>query len=126
MAQFEKIEKAASLRDRGILTEEEFQREKARLMAETDVAPAPPAPRAAPPESGMTWAILATVLCFLPFGVVAIVKAGEVSQLWYAGHEERARAAAKSSERWAVAAAITGVILFIAVVILAALDERYL
>ena len=34
------------------------------------------------PDSNLVWAILCTVLCCLPLGIVAIVKAASVEKLW--------------------------------------------
>ena len=37
------------------------------------------------PDSNLVWAILTTLICCLPFGVVAIVKACKVDSLWANG-----------------------------------------
>ena len=47
------------------------------------------------PDSNLVWAILCTVLCCLPLGIVAIVKATSVEKLWSQGrHYEAQRARA--------------------------------
>lgn len=61
-----------------------------------------------PPDNGMVWAILTTLFCCLPFGIVAIVKASNVNGLWMSGQYDAARQAAKSSKNWSIAAACTG------------------
>lgn len=66
-----------------------------------------------PPDSGMVWAILTTIFCCLPFGIVAIVKASNVSTLWAQGNYDAAMAAAKSSKNWSLAAAISAVVVWI-------------
>ena len=118
MADLDKLAKLAELRDRGIVDEAEFQREKARILAEPD----PPRARRDPrddrgpaPESNLVWGVLATILCFLPFGIVAIVKAGQVETLWARGDDEAARAASESAKGWSIAAAGTGLLLMIIV-----------
>ena len=52
------------------------------------------------PDSGLVWAILTTVLCCMPFGIVAIVKAAQVDTFWAAGNDEEAARAAASSRTW--------------------------
>jgi hypothetical protein len=57
----------------------------------------------------MVWAILCTVLCCLPLGVVAIVKAGEVERNWYQGYPDQAHKAADDARKWAMWGAIIAV-----------------
>ena len=52
------------------------------------------------PDDNLVWAILATVLCCMPFGVVAIVYAAKVDSLWSSGDRAGALAAAESSKKW--------------------------
>lgn len=47
------------------------------------------------PETNLLWAILCTLFCCLPFGIVAIIKATSVEKLW---REERYEEAWKASE----------------------------
>jgi Interferon-induced transmembrane protein/Protein of unknown function (DUF2510) len=54
----------------------------------------------AQPDNNLVWAILATVLCCMPFGVVAIVYAARVDSLWMTGDRAGAIAAAESSKKW--------------------------
>lgn len=75
------------------------------------VAPAqvpPPAARPPKPNNYLVWAILATVLCCIPFGIVSIVYASQVDSKYvtadYAGAEESARLA----KVWFWVAAIAG------------------
>ena len=58
------------------------------------------------PDSGLVWGILTTMFCCLPFGVVSIIKAVQVDNMWALGHYEQANEAAKSAKRWALIAAI--------------------
>ncbi|WP_333694976.1 CD225/dispanin family protein [Flavobacterium sp.] len=62
------------------------------------------------PESYLVWGILATILCCLPFGIVSIVYAAKVDGLYNSGDFEGAEAASKKAKTWAIAAAVTGVV----------------
>lgn len=53
-----------------------------------------------PPKSWLTESILATIFCCLPFGIVGIVHASKVEQLFYAGQEEAANRAAAEAKKW--------------------------
>jgi hypothetical protein len=66
-----------------------------------------------PPENHLVWAILATVFCCLPLGIVAIVKAGQVNSLWFQGYYVEARKAADSARTWAMWSAISSGILLV-------------
>ena len=81
-----------------------------------------------PPDNGMVWAILTTLFCCLPFGIVAIVKASNVNSLWMSGNYDAARQAAKSSKNWSIAAACTGLgisIIYFILIILCALASNF-
>ena len=68
-----------------------------------------------PPDNNLVWAILSTVLCCLPLGIVSIVKASSVNGLWAAGQHEAARTAAADALKWAkwsAIAAVGGIILW--------------
>ena len=127
MSHLDRLEQLGKLRASGVLSEEEFQREKARILAERNAPPrraepvppylrdTPPTAREPMPDSGMAWAILTTLFCFFPFGVVAIVKASQVAGHWYAGNPEAAREAAQSANNWSIASLAVGVVLGIVV-----------
>ena len=55
------------------------------------------------PDNWLVWAILSTVLCCLPLGIVAIIKACKVDTLWAEGKHEEAIAAAKEAKTWTLA-----------------------
>ena len=65
------------------------------------------------PDTYMVWAILATLLCCLPFGIVSIVKASQVSSLYNQGRYQEAVAASEAAKKWAIWSAIAGVVLSI-------------
>ncbi len=65
----------------------------------------PPGP---PPNNHMAFAILATVLCCLPLGIVGIVKASEVNNKWAVGDYAGARGAAESARKFSMWGMILG------------------
>ena len=64
-----------------------------------------------PPDNYLVWAILATICCCLPFGIVSIVYATKVNGLYQMGQYQEALAASNSAKTWAIASAICGVII---------------
>ncbi|MEU0534296.1 CD225/dispanin family protein [Amycolatopsis tolypomycina] len=62
-----------------------------------------------PPSNNLVWAILTTILCCLPFGIVSIVQAAKVNGLWAQGQTAAAQEAANSAKKWAIISAIVGV-----------------
>jgi hypothetical protein len=62
------------------------------------------------PDSNLVWAILSTLLCCLPLGIVSIVYASRVSGLWAQGQYAEAQAAADTAKKWAIWSAVAGVI----------------
>lgn len=81
-------------------------------------APPPPPPYGQPygqagagpaPSNNLVWAILTTVFCCLPLGIVAIVKASQVNGLWAQGQYDAANKAAEEAKKWSIWAAVLGV-----------------
>jgi len=66
--------------------------------------PTPQGGWAPPPTTYLGWAILCTIVCFTPFGVVAIVKASQVSPLWARGDWDGARRASRTAKAWCLLA----------------------
>lgn len=62
------------------------------------------------PDSNLFWAILCTILCCIPFGIVAIIKATKVDTLWNSRQYDAAREAAADAKKWAIWGAILGFI----------------
>jgi hypothetical protein len=62
------------------------------------------------PDSNLVWAILVTVLCCLPLGIVSIVKATQVSGLWGQGRYADAQKASQDARKFAIWGAIAGVV----------------
>jgi hypothetical protein len=74
----------------------------------------PPPNYGPPPDNNMVWAILSTVLCCLPLGVVAIVKSSQVQSLWFQGFHAEAQKAANDARKWAMWSAISiGILLLL-------------
>lgn len=61
-----------------------------------------------PPSSNMVWAILTTILCCLPFGIVSIIYASKVDSEYARGNYDNAIKNSKLAKNWAIAAAATG------------------
>ena len=60
---------------------------------------APPsygAPMGGPPPNNLVWAILATILCCVPLGIVSIVYSAQVNSKWAVGDVAGAQAAVRS------------------------------
>ncbi len=60
------------------------------------------------PDNYLVWAILTTVLCCLPLGIVSIVYSTKVDSLYFNGQYEDAAAKAKSAKTWAIVSAVSG------------------
>jgi len=65
-----------------------------------------------PPDNNLVWAILCTVLCCLPLGIVSIIKATKVSELWARGDAAGAQKAADDAKKWAIWGAVASVIVW--------------
>lgn len=70
------------------------------------------------PDNNLVWAILATVLCCLPLGVVAIMKATSVSKLWAMGDYAGAQKAADDAKKFSIWSAVASVVVWVILVIL--------
>ena len=79
--------------------------------------PPPPPPsfgyggvQGAPPPNYLVWAILSTVLCCLPLGIASIVFSTQVNSKWAMGDVAGAQIASEKAKKFAMWAAIAGVI----------------
>ncbi len=81
-------------------------------------APQPGWPPQREPDNYLVWAILVTVLCCLPFGIVSIVYSTKVSGLWAQGRYPEAQTAADNAKKWAIIGAVVGVAAYVIGVIL--------
>jgi heme/copper-type cytochrome/quinol oxidase subunit 4 len=60
------------------------------------------------PDNYLVWAILSTIFCCLPFGIVSIIYSTKVSGLWVQGQYAEAQAAANNAKKWAIIGAVVG------------------
>lgn len=77
-----------------------------------------------PPKTWLAESILVTLFCCLPFGIVGIVKASNVSSLWQAGRFEESRLASAAAKKWTVIGFFVGIavsVLYIACIVITAL-----
>jgi TRAP-type mannitol/chloroaromatic compound transport system permease small subunit len=84
--------------------------------------PPPPAGGGYPPPGGapapqpsnhLAIAILVTLFCCLPFGIMSIIKSTQVSGLWTSGQYAEAQASADSAKKWAIWGVVAGVVVAI-------------
>ena len=61
-----------------------------------------------PPKTWLVESILATILCCIPFGIVAIVYATRVESNWYVGNKELALSSSKSAKSWTLVSVFIG------------------
>lgn len=66
-----------------------------------------------PPDNNLVWAILSTVLCCLPLGIVSIIKSTSVNTLWAQGQYDAARQAAADAKKFAIWSAAAAVIVWV-------------
>ncbi|MFP5334212.1 MAG: CD225/dispanin family protein [Actinomycetes bacterium] len=80
----------------------------------------PPAqpPMSEPPSNNLVWAILTTLFCCLPLGVVSIVFAAQVNGKWQAGDYAGAQEASRKAKQWAIWSAVLGAIGIVLAVVL--------
>ena len=71
-----------------------------------------------PPNNYLVWAILVTLFCCLPFGVVGIVFASKVDTAYGMGNYEEAYRLSRQAKNWVNASWITGLAAIILYVIL--------
>ena len=65
-----------------------------------------------PPDNHLVWAILSTVMCCVPLGIVAIIKASKVNDLWYQGRYEEAIKHAEDAKKWSIYSAVSILAIF--------------
>ena len=62
------------------------------------------------PETYLVWAILATILCCVPLGIVSIVNAAGVSSAYNAGDYDLAVKKSENAKKWAIISAVCGIV----------------
>lgn len=63
-----------------------------------------------PPSSNLVWAILTTIFCCLPLGIVSIVFAAQVNGKWAAGDYAGAQESSRKARQWAIISAVVGLV----------------
>lgn len=76
-----------------------------------------------PPPNYLVWAILTTLFCCLPAGIVSIVKAASVNGKWNAGDHAGAHEASRQARTWAVVSAGVGLVVIVFYVVAIASGE---
>lgn len=71
-----------------------------------------------PPSNNLVLAILTTVFCCLPLGVVAIVYAAQVNSKWAMGDQAGAHESARKARQFSIWAAVLGLVALVIYVIL--------
>ena len=62
------------------------------------------------PDNHLVWAILSTVCCCLPFGIVAIIKSMQVNDFYNSGNYEQALIAADEAKNWCIISLVLGIV----------------
>ena len=65
------------------------------------------------PDNNMLWAILCTLFCCLPLGIVAIINAAKVNGLYRSGNYSDAQEAADNAKKYALYGLIAGIVVFV-------------
>ncbi len=68
----------------------------------------PPGPK---PPNQLVWAILTTLFCCLPFGIVSIVYAAQVDSKYNAGDYAGSVASSENAKKWAIISAVVALAL---------------
>ena len=72
-----------------------------------------------PPPNYLAWAIISTILCCLPFGIVSIIYAAQVNSKWATGDVSGAQLSSKNAKTWAwisFAAGLLGLVIWIIII----------
>ena len=62
------------------------------------------------PKNHLVMAVLVTVFCCLPFGVVALIYSSKVDDLWYRGLYEEAWEYSSKAQRWITISFLTPIV----------------
>jgi hypothetical protein len=108
----DELDQLRKLKEQGVLTDAEFEEQKRRLLAGPGGNARPNVTLSAPqPANHLVEAILVTLFCCLPFGIVSIVKASQVQGLYAGGDYDGSLAASEAAKKWALWGSISGFIL---------------
>ena len=80
------------------------------------------------PDNYLVWAILCTILCCLPLGIVSIIYSSKVDGLYnsgdYAGAEDASKKA-KNYAMWGAIISVIGVVLYILLIVVLGFTAAY-
>ncbi len=62
------------------------------------------------PNNYLAWSIIVTLLCCLPFGIVAIVYSSKVSSAYNQGDYDGALKASNTAKNWCIGSAVAGLV----------------
>ena len=62
------------------------------------------------PDTNLVLAIISTICCCLPLGIVAIIYSSKVSGLYAAGQYQEALKASANAKKWAIWSIIAGIV----------------
>ena len=65
------------------------------------------------PDDNMLWAILSTLFCCPPLGIVSIINASKVDGLYRAGEYQEAQEAADNAKKYALYGAICALVAYV-------------
>lgn len=82
-----------------------------------------PQPGSSPPPNYLVWAILSTLFCCLPLGIVSIVYAAQVNSKYSAGDVVGAQASSAKAKQFAIWSAIAGAVAIAIYVVATAASE---
>jgi ABC-type Fe3+ transport system permease subunit len=71
-----------------------------------------------PPNNYLVWAILVTIFCCLPFGVVSIVYAAKVDSAYALKNYDEAQRLSRQAKNWMLASLFTGLAVIVLYVLL--------
>ena len=71
-----------------------------------------------PPDNNLVGAIVSTMLCCWPFGIVSIIKSTKVNNLWAQGDFSGAQKSADDAKKWAIYSAIGAAAFWVLYVVL--------
>jgi len=66
-----------------------------------------------PPSNYLAFAIITTILCCLPFGIVSIIFASQVNSKWAAGDFAGAQSSSRNAKTWAWVSFAIGILGFV-------------
>lgn len=70
-------------------------------------------PRRYPPKNHLVEAILVTLFCCLPFGIVGIINAARVENAFYSGDETEAERLSREALKWSKIGLFAGIGVFV-------------